>query len=71
MCDLSHTERDAILAHVSGLEELVTRIRTSARSIEDRNWLDHEGMDDLLGQLAAKTSDAQAWVHHKASMTHG
>ena len=70
MCDLSHTERDAILAHVSGLEELVTRIRASARSIEDRNWMDHEGLGGLLTQLAAGTSDAQAWVQHKASMTH-
>lgn len=71
MCDLSHTGGDASLAHVNGLEELVTRIRTSARSIEDRHWMDHEGLDELLTQLAAKTNDTLAWVHHKASMTHG
>lgn len=71
MCDLSQTERDTILGHVSGLEELVTRIRTSAQSIQDRNWMDHEDLDRLLAELGTRATETQSWVHQKMVATHG
>jgi hypothetical protein len=70
MCDLSNGEREAILGHVKGLEELVTRITTNASSVEERSWMDHEGLDQLLGQLAARATETQGWVQHKAA-AHG
>jgi hypothetical protein len=71
MCDLNQTEKDAILGHVESLERLVGRIRTSAASVEQRNWMDHEDLDGLLSDLGAKTAEAHAWVHQKMAATHG
>ncbi len=70
MCDLSHGERDAILGQVKGLEELMAQITTNTQSVEERSWMDHEGLDRLLAQLAAKANETQGWVQHKAA-THG
>lgn len=70
MCDLSNTERDAILGHVSGLEDLVNRIRTSAKSVEDRSWMEHDDLDRLLQELSTKAADARTWVHGKVDATH-
>lgn len=71
MCDLSQSEREAILGRVKGLEELVTRIRASAQSIEDRNWMEHDDLDRLLTALSTETAGTQTWVHQKMAATHG
>ncbi len=70
MCDLTDGERTAILDHVHGLDELVTRIRASAQSIRERNWMDHAELDRLLVELSGRVAETQDWVHHKAEMTH-
>jgi hypothetical protein len=70
MCDLTEGERDAILGHVRGLEEVLTQIRTSAQSIHDRSWMDHAELDRLLVDLSGRVAATQDWVHHKAEMTH-
>ncbi len=70
MCDLSHGERAAILGHVKGLEELMAEITTNTRSVVERSWMDHKGLDRLLTQLAAKANETQGWIQHKAA-AHG
>ncbi|HEX4214453.1 MAG TPA: hypothetical protein VIA06_14145 [Candidatus Dormibacteraeota bacterium] len=71
MCDLNQTEKDTVLGHVEGLETLIGRIRASAASIEQRNWMDHEDLDGRLSDLSARTSAAHAWVHQKMAAMHG
>jgi hypothetical protein len=71
MCDLSDGERGTILGHVKGLEEVMAEIGESTRSVEERSWMDHEGLDRLLVQLAARATEAQGWVQRKAAGMHG
>jgi hypothetical protein len=71
MCDLSNGERNAILGLLGGLEGLVTQIRSSARSIEERNWMDHEALDVLLDHLATKAAETRGWVHQKMAAMEG
>jgi hypothetical protein len=71
MCDLSESERNAILGHIAALEDLVARIRASGASVEERNWMDHEGLDALLAELADRAVEARGWVGRKVASTHG
>jgi hypothetical protein len=70
MCDLDGNERESILGQVSELDEVIGRIRASVASIESRDWMDHEELDALFGELAERASRAQEWVSHKVAATH-
>jgi hypothetical protein len=71
MCDLDATERDAILRQINDLDELVARLRASTKSIESRNWMEHDELDQLLEGVTVKAGQARDWVHRKVAATHG
>jgi hypothetical protein len=71
MCDLSADEKDAILQYVNALTELIDKVRASSRSIEERSWMEHDELTQLLGQLADTATEAGQWVHDKVHATHG
>jgi hypothetical protein len=71
MCDLTADEKDAILQHFSALQEVVDRIKASAQSIEDRKWIEHDEVSQLLGLLVDKAKLADHWVQEKVHATHG
>jgi hypothetical protein len=70
MCDLTEPEKDALLAHIGHLDDLVSQIKASARSVEERNWMDHGQLDQLLSRTADTATAAQYWVHEKVG-AHG
>jgi hypothetical protein len=70
MCDLSAGEREAIMAHVKELDDLLSSIKTSTQSIQDRNWMDHDELSQLLGRVTETANQAQSWVHQKVA-SHG
>ncbi len=71
MCDLTADEKDAIVQQLDALQAIVDQIKASARTIEDRNWLEHDEVSQLLVALADKANEANHWVHEKAHSTHG
>jgi hypothetical protein len=71
MCDLTPDEKVAILQQLTGLQDVVDQIKTSAQTIEDRNWMEHDELSQLLGHLVGKANEADQWVHQKVHATHG
>jgi hypothetical protein len=71
MCDLTPDEKVTILQHLSVLQEVVDQIKASAQTIEDRNWMEHDELSQLLSLLADKANEANHWVHQKVHATHG
>ena len=71
MCGLTAEEKVTILQHITALQEVVDQIKASAQSIEDRNWMEHDQLSELLGLLADKANEANNWVHQKVHATHG
>jgi hypothetical protein len=56
---------------IAAITDLVGQINTSAQSVRDRNWIDHNELDRLLAELSDKAADARSWVHRKVAATHG
>ena len=71
MCDLTADEKDSILQQLNALQDVVDQIKASAGSIEDRNWIEHDEVSQLLVLLAEKANEANHWVHQKVHATHG
>jgi hypothetical protein len=71
MCDLTADEKDSILRQLNALQDVVDQIKASARSIEERNWLEHDEVSQLLVLLTEKANEANHWVHQKVHATHG
>jgi hypothetical protein len=71
MCDITPDEKATILQRLSGLQEVVDQIKASAQTIEDRNWMEHDELSQLLALLADKANEANHWVHQKVHATHG
>jgi hypothetical protein len=70
MCDLSASERNAILLDIAGLRELMIRVGDSAQTIRDRNWMNHDELDELFGELTEKAAAARIWVNRKVAAAH-
>ena len=71
MCDITPDEKATILQRLSGLQEVVDQIKASAQTIEDRNWMEHDELSQLLTLLAGKANEANHWMHQKVRATHG
>ena len=65
MCDLTATEKTAILGTLTDIGDVTARLGDQAAVIGERDWMDHEALDALLDELIAAAGAARSWVHEK------
>lgn len=65
MCDLNLTETQHIVAALNEISGLAQQVGTHATSITETDYMDHEGLGEVLAALKDRVASAHQWVTEK------
>lgn len=65
MCDLNLTESQHIVAALNEISGLAQQVGTHATSITETDYMDHEGLGEVLAMLKDQVATAHQWVTEK------
>lgn len=65
MCDLNPTESRNIVVALNEISELAKQVGTHATSITETDYMDHEGLGEVLAVLNQRVATAHKWVTDK------
>ena len=62
MCDLNPTESRHIVAALNEISGLAQQVGTHATSITETDYMDHEGLGEVLAMLNERVATTHQWV---------
>lgn len=65
MCDLNSTESRHIVAALNEISGLAQKVGTHATSIIETDYMDHEGLGEVLAMLSERATTTHQWVTEK------
>jgi hypothetical protein len=65
MCDLNPVESRNIVAALNEISGLAQKVGTHATSITETDYMDHEGLGEVLAMLNERVASAHQWVTAK------
>lgn len=65
MCDLNPAETRHIIAALNEISGLAQQVGTHATSITETDYMDHEGLGEVLAMLNERVATTYQWVTEK------
>ncbi len=65
MCDLNPTESRHLVAALNEISGLAQQVSTHATSITETDYMDHEGLGEVLARLSERVATTHQWVTAK------